>query len=78
MDVVSLTKKLIEIESVTGNELRIAEFLRDWFVSRQWNAVVLQRVSDPSAEPKRYNLFARYSSQTTGKNAQYLDLNENI
>ncbi len=69
MDVVLLTKKLIEIESVTNNELQMAYFLRDWFTDRKWEVVTLQpvisnvEINFPSKS--RINVYAQYRRART-------------
>jgi acetylornithine deacetylase len=55
-EVVELTKQMINIPSVTGDELAIGEFLADYF------AKLGMEVTKQEAAPQRYNIFA-YSKE---------------
>ncbi|HVZ61617.1 MAG TPA: M20/M25/M40 family metallo-hydrolase [Terriglobales bacterium] len=52
MDVVSLTRQLVDIESVTGNELRVGEFLLDYLSQAGYHARAMP------VEAGRFNVVA--------------------
>lgn len=56
MNVFSLTRTLVDIESITGNELRVGEFVFQWLsdLTARFGGAV-ERIE---VEPDRYNVFA--------------------
>ncbi len=56
MDVVALTRRLVDIESTTGEERGAGEFLLEHLRSRGWDA------SPIAVDPQRFNVFARESA----------------
>lgn len=52
MELFGLTRKLIDIESITGNERLVGEFLSEDLKRRGWNARLLE------VEPERFNVLA--------------------
>jgi acetylornithine deacetylase len=59
MDVISLTRQLVDIESVTGNERRVGEFLLDYLSALGYHARAV------SAEFDRFNVLAVPPEQPT-------------
>jgi len=56
MNVFSLTRTLIDIESITGNELRVGEYLFQWLSSLQTRfGGTVERIE---VAPDRFNVFA--------------------
>ncbi len=53
MDVVALTRRLVDIESVTGREAAIGQFLLQFLHGEDWEA------SPIAVDPQRLNVFAR-------------------
>jgi acetylornithine deacetylase len=53
MDVVALTRRLVDIDSTTGEERAAGEFLLEHLRSRGWDA------SPIAVDPHRFNVFAR-------------------
>ncbi len=51
-DVVALTTELLSIDSTTGRERDVVDFVARWLITREWN-VTLQEV-----EPQRSNIWA--------------------
>lgn len=51
-DVVALTSALLAIDSTTGREHEVVDFVARWLIAREWN-VMLQEV-----EPRRSNIWA--------------------
>ncbi len=71
MNVFELTRSLIEIESISGNEERIGRYLYDYLsplVARYDGAIELIEV-----EPRRYNLFARWGDRLNVTLSTHLD-----
>lgn len=53
MDVLELTRALVRIDSTTGRERAVAEFLADWLEQRGWIVVRQPVIAD------RFNVYAR-------------------
>jgi acetylornithine deacetylase len=71
MNVFELTSALIDIESITGNELRIGEYLADYLAplaARFGGAVEKMEV-----EPRRFNVFAQWGSPLIVTLSTHLD-----
>src|SRR5215472_5484811 len=71
MNVFELTRVLIEIESISGNEERVGRFLYDYLAplaARYDGAVELIEV-----EPRRFNLFARWGARLDVTLSTHLD-----
>jgi acetylornithine deacetylase len=58
MNVFELTRKLVDIESVTGNEEPVGRFLYEYLSAR--SALNGGRVELLEVEPRRYNVFAHW------------------
>ena len=52
VDMVALTRRMIDIESITGNEAEVGDFLFSYLKSQGW------QVEKMPVEEKRFNLFA--------------------
>jgi len=52
MDLFALTRKLVDIESITGNERAVGEFLHAELTRRKWDARLVE------VEAERFNLVA--------------------
>ena len=52
LDVVSLSRTLIDIDSTTGRETNLAQWLADWLRTREY------RVTEQPVDGQRFNLFA--------------------
>jgi acetylornithine deacetylase len=71
MDVFALTRALIDIESITGNELPAGNFLYDYLgplVQRYGGCVEQMEV-----EPKRSNVFAQWGDELTVTLSTHMD-----
>ncbi len=53
-DVFKLAKQLIEIESLTGNEKNISDFIGNWLKTRGW------KINIQPVDQDRFNIFARH------------------
>jgi len=62
MNVFELTRKLIDIESITPNEEAVGEFLLDWL--GDFAAQSGGRVERMDVEPHRFNVFAHWGDPT--------------
>jgi acetylornithine deacetylase len=52
MELFSLTRRLVDIESITGNERAVGEFLHQELTRRRWDARIVE------VEPGRFNILA--------------------
>jgi acetylornithine deacetylase len=71
MDVFALTRALIDIESITGNELPVGNFLSDYLgplVERYGG-----RIEQMEVEPKRSNIFAQWGDELAVTLSTHLD-----
>ncbi|KAK9766413.1 hypothetical protein K7432_004525 [Basidiobolus ranarum] len=57
VDLFSLHKQLVDIESISGNEVKVGDFLSSYLESYGWT-VEKQRVEGINGGPARFNLFA--------------------
>ena len=71
MDLFALTRRLIEIESITPNEERIGLFLFDCL--RELAAQFDGEVEKIEVEPHRFNIFARFGDIPTVTMSTHLD-----
>jgi acetylornithine deacetylase len=69
MDAVALTRALVDIESITGNEERAGEYLFDYL--RQLAAVTGGCVETMDVEPHRFNIFARWGDPVVTMSTHY-------
>jgi acetylornithine deacetylase len=71
MDVVLLTRTLIDIESITGNEQAVGNYLYEYLnrVAARYGG----RVEQIEVEPKRYNIFAQWGSELAVTLSTHLD-----
>ena len=71
MDVVSLTRTLIDIESITGNEQAVGNYLYEYLnrVAARYGG----RVEQIEVEPNRYNIFAQWGSELAVTLSTHLD-----
>ena len=71
MDVFSLTRALVDIESITGNEERVGWYLQDCLralVARHGGVVETMEV-----EPRRFNVFAQFGERLDVTLSTHLD-----
>jgi acetylornithine deacetylase len=52
MDVVSITRRLVDIESISGNERAVGEFLLEYLSSLGYSAARME------VTPERFNVYA--------------------
>ena len=71
MDVFALTRALVDIESITNNEERVALYIRDWL--RALAAQYGGHVETMEVEPRRYNLLAQFGERLDVTLSTHLD-----
>ena len=71
MDVFALTRALVDIESITGNEGRVAGFLCDYLA--RLAAAFGGRVERMEVEPGRFNVFAQWGGRLTATLSTHID-----
>ena len=71
MNVIELTRALIDIESITNNEERVALYIRDWL--RGLAARYGGHVETMEVEPRRFNLFAQFGERLDVTLSTHLD-----
>jgi acetylornithine deacetylase len=71
MDVFELTRTLIDIESITGNERAVGDYLYDYLtpLARKYDG----RVERMAVEPNRFNVLARWSARPTVTLSTHMD-----
>jgi acetylornithine deacetylase len=71
MNVFELTRALVEIESITGNERQVGEFLLDYLspLARRFGG----RAEPMEVEPGRFNVFAQWGERLTVTLSSHMD-----
>jgi acetylornithine deacetylase len=71
MDVFALTRALVDIESITNNEERVALHIRDWLrlLAKRYGGYV----ETMDVEPRRFNLFAQFGDRVDVTLSTHLD-----
>jgi acetylornithine deacetylase len=71
MDVFELTRALVDIESITGNEERVGLFLHEYLTSLA--ARTGGRVERIDVEPRRFNVFAQWGERPVVTLSSHMD-----
>src|SRR5208283_4338533 len=71
MDIVALTRALVDIESITNNEERVGLHIRDWLraLAKRYGG----HVETMDVEPRRFNLFAQFGDRVDVTLCTHLD-----